>query len=64
VSRTLREEMSISLFKKGAKKWVKEKIPIKPGKRRLQREEKRGASAHGVDVEDCNISMKKNGCFV
>ena len=30
VSRSLREEMSISMFKKGAKKWVKEKIPIKP----------------------------------
>ena len=31
VSRSLREEMSISKFKKGAKKWVKEQIPIKPG---------------------------------
>ena len=32
VSTALREEMSISLFKKGAKKWVKEKIPMKPGR--------------------------------
>jgi hypothetical protein len=31
VSRSLREEMSISKFKQGAKKWVKEQIPIKPG---------------------------------
>ena len=30
VSRCPREEMSISMFKKGAKTWVKEKIPIKP----------------------------------
>jgi hypothetical protein len=30
VSRSLREEMSISLVNKGAKTWVKEKIPIKP----------------------------------
>jgi hypothetical protein len=29
VSRSRREEMSISMFKKGAKTWVKEKIPIK-----------------------------------
>jgi hypothetical protein len=27
VSRSLREEMSISMFKKGAKMWVKEKMP-------------------------------------
>jgi hypothetical protein len=37
VSRTLREEMSISMFKKGAKKWVKKKIPIKLGSWRLKR---------------------------
>ena len=30
VSRNLREEMSISKFKEGAKKWVKEQIPVKP----------------------------------
>ena len=30
VSRSLREEMSISMFKKGAKTWVKEKILLKP----------------------------------
>ena len=30
VSRSLREEMSISLFNRGAKTWLKEKIPIKP----------------------------------
>ena len=30
VTRSLREEMSISRFKKGARKWVKEKIPVKP----------------------------------
>jgi hypothetical protein len=30
VSRSLREEILISFFKKGAKTWVKEKIPIKP----------------------------------
>ena len=31
VSRSLREDMLISKFKKGANKWVKEMIPIKPG---------------------------------
>ena len=31
MSKSLREEMSIYKFKKGAKKWVKEMIPIKPG---------------------------------
>ena len=30
VSRNLREEMSISKFKEGAKKWVREQIPVKP----------------------------------
>ena len=31
LSRSLREEMSISMFKKGVKMWVKDKIPVKPG---------------------------------
>jgi hypothetical protein len=30
VSRNLREEMSISKFKEGAKKWMREQIPVKP----------------------------------
>ena len=30
VNRNLREEMSISKFKKGARKWVKKKILVEP----------------------------------
>ena len=30
VSRNLREEMSIPKFKEGAKKWVREQIPVRP----------------------------------
>ena len=30
--------MSISLFKKGAKTWVKKKIPIKPRRKEEKRE--------------------------
>ena len=30
VSRNLREEMSISKFKEGAKKWMREQIPVRP----------------------------------
>jgi hypothetical protein len=32
VSRNLREGMSISKFKEGAKKWVREQIPVRPGR--------------------------------
>ena len=32
VSRNLREEKSIPKFKEGVKKWVKDKIPVRPGR--------------------------------
>ena len=32
VSRNLREETSITKFKRGAKKWVTEQIPVRPGR--------------------------------
>ena len=32
VSRNLREETSIAKFKRGAKKWVTEQIPVRPGR--------------------------------
>ena len=32
LSRNLREEMSIPKFKEGVKKWVKDKIPVRPGR--------------------------------
>ena len=32
LSRNLREEMAISKFKEGVKEWVKDKIPVRPGR--------------------------------
>ena len=32
VGRNLREEASIAKFKRGAKKWVTEQIPVRPGR--------------------------------
>ena len=32
LSRNLREEMSIPKFKEGVKKWVKDKITVRPGR--------------------------------
>ena len=60
MSKNLREEVSITKFKKGAKKWVTEQIPVRPG-----REEDKGiASDPVIDSSARTISMKKKGYLV